>query len=79
MSLFEKIRGALNSIHLFGCLRGTLVFSKVLGGLFVSSETVSYPAGFGRKFKDEDSTEGLDFLPKFSRDLCELQSRAISW
>ena len=52
MSLFEKIRGALTTIHLFVCLRGTLVFSKVLGGLFVSSETVSYPDGSGGKFKD---------------------------
>ena len=29
-------------ILVFGCLRGTLVVTKVLGGLFVSSESVSY-------------------------------------
>ena len=51
-SLFGKFTGALNTIHLFECLRGTLFFSKVLGGLFVSSETVSYPDESGRKFKD---------------------------
>ena len=40
------------TIYLFGCLRGTLVVTKVLVGFFVSSERVSYPYGSGRKFED---------------------------
>ena len=52
MSLFGKFKGALTTIHLFVCLWRILVVSKVLGGLFVSSETVSYPDGSGRKFED---------------------------
>ena len=43
---------SLKTIYLFGCLRGTLVVTKVLGGFFVSSESVSYPYGSSRKFKD---------------------------
>ena len=43
---------AFHLIQVFGCLRGTLVVTKVLGGLFVSSESVSYPHGSGRKFED---------------------------
>ena len=34
------------TIYLFECLRGTLAISKVLGGFFVSLETVNYPDGF---------------------------------
>ena len=48
---------ALKTIYLFGCLRGTLVVTKVLAGFFFSSESVSYPRGredkypcFHRKF-----------------------------
>ena len=52
MSLFGKFKGALTTIHLLVCLWRILVVSKVLGGLFVSSETVSYPDGSGRKFED---------------------------
>ena len=37
---------------LFGCLRGTLVVTKVLGAFFVSSESVSYLYGSGRKSED---------------------------
>ena len=33
---------AFRLIQVFGCLRGTLVVTKVLGGLFVSSESGSY-------------------------------------
>ena len=43
---------SVKTIHLLGCLRGTLVVKKVLGGFFVSSESVSYPYRFGRKFED---------------------------
>ena len=40
-------------INLFGCLRGTLVFTKVLGGFFVSSELLRcYSYGSGREFED---------------------------
>ena len=38
-------------IQVFGCLKGTPVVTKVLGGRFVSSESVSYPHGSGRKFE----------------------------
>ena len=31
---------AFHLIQVFGCLRGTLVVTKVLGGLFVLSESV---------------------------------------
>ena len=34
------------TIYLFECLRGTLAISKVLGGFFVSLETVNYPDCF---------------------------------
>ena len=43
---------AFHLIQVFGCLRGTLVVTNVLGGLFVSSGSVSYPHGSGRKFED---------------------------
>ena len=43
---------SLKTIHLLGCLRATLVVKKVLGGFFVSSESVSYPYKSGRKFED---------------------------
>ena len=43
---------SLKTIYLFGCLRGSLVVKKVLGGFFVSSESVSYPYRSGRKFED---------------------------
>ena len=33
---------ALKTFYLFGCLRGTLVATRVFGGFFVSSECVSY-------------------------------------
>ena len=36
---------ALKTIYLFGCLRRTLVVTKVLAGFFFSSESVSYPRG----------------------------------
>lgn len=40
------------TIYMFGCLRGTLVVSKVLGiGFLVSSETLGYPDGSVGKFK----------------------------
>ena len=39
------------SIYRFGCLRETLVVTKVFGGFFVSSESVSFPYGTGRKFE----------------------------
>ena len=42
----------LKTIYLFGCLRGTLVVKKALGGFFFSFESVSYPYGSGRKFED---------------------------
>ena len=52
-SLFGKFRGAPNTINSYvrsvECLSEVLFFSKVLGDLFVSSETVSYPDKFGRK------------------------------
>ena len=32
----------IKTVYPFGCLRGTLVVSKVLVGFFVSSESVSY-------------------------------------
>ena len=50
--LFGQFGVALKAIYLFGCLRGTLVVTKVLGGFFVSSESVSYPHLSGRKFED---------------------------
>ena len=34
-------RSALKTIYLFGCIRGTLVASKVLDGFFFSSKTVT--------------------------------------
>ena len=51
-SLFGSFRVALKTFYLFGCLRGTLVVTNVLGGFFVSSESVSYPYGSGGKFGD---------------------------
>ena len=51
-SLFGQFGVALKTIYLFGCRRGTLVLTKVLGGFFVSSESVSYPHLSGRKFED---------------------------
>lgn len=39
-------------INLFRRLGETLAVSNVSGGFFVSSETVSYPKGSGRKFED---------------------------
>ena len=50
--VFGQFGVVLKTIHLFGCLRGTLVVTKVLGGFFVSSESVSYPRGSWRKFED---------------------------
>ena len=47
--LFGQFGVALKTIHLFGCPMGTLVVTKVLCGFFVSSESVSYPYGSGRK------------------------------
>ena len=41
----------MKTIYLFGCLRETLIISKVLGGFFVPfRETVSYPDGSGPEF-----------------------------
>ena len=40
--LFGWFGAALQTFFLFGCLRETLVVSKVLGGFFFSSETVNY-------------------------------------
>ena len=51
-SLFGQFGVALKTIYLFGCLRGTLVLTKVLDGFFVSSESVSYPHLSGRKLED---------------------------
>ena len=40
---FRSLFGSfLKTIYLFGCFRGTLVVTKVLGGFFVSSENVSF-------------------------------------
>ena len=51
--LFGQFGVALKTIYLFGCLRGTLFVRKALGGSsFVSSESVSYPYGSGRKFEN---------------------------
>ena len=41
-SLFFFFVVALKTIYLFGCLKGTLVVKKVLGGFFVSSDSVSF-------------------------------------
>ena len=43
---------SLKTIYLFGCLGRTLVVTEVFGRFFVSSESVSYPYGSGRKFED---------------------------
>ena len=43
--LFGQFGVTLKTIYLFGCLRGTLVVTKVLAAFFVSSEGVSYPRG----------------------------------
>ena len=40
------------TIYLLGCLRGTLVVTKVLGGFFISTESVGYHYGSGGKFED---------------------------
>ena len=37
-TMFGKFGGSLNTIYLFGCLRETLIVSKVSGGVFVSSD-----------------------------------------
>ena len=50
--LFGQFGVVLKTIYLSACLRGTLVVMKVLGGFFVSSESVSYPHLSDRKFKD---------------------------
>ena len=51
--LFGQFGVALKTIYRFGCLRGTLFVSKILGGSsFVSSESVSYPYESGRKFEN---------------------------
>ena len=51
--LFGQFGVARKTIYLFGCLRGTLFLTKVLGGYsFVSSESVSHPYGSGRKFEN---------------------------
>lgn len=53
----------------------SLVVSKVLGGFFISSDTVSYPDGFGQErgvvavLLLENSRGRLVSEPKFSRDL----------
>ena len=57
--------------------RGTLVVPKVLGGFFVSFESVSYPYGSGRKFENievallslENFRGRYVFIPKFLGDL----------
>ena len=50
---FGQFGVALRTIYLFGCLKGTLFVSKVLGGSsFVSFESVSYPYGSGQKFEN---------------------------
>ena len=41
-SMFGYFGIALKTFYLFGCLRGTLVATRVFGGFFVSSECVSY-------------------------------------
>ena len=41
-SMFGYFGVALKTFYLFGCLRGTLVVTRVFGGFFVSSECVSY-------------------------------------
>ena len=41
-SMFGYFGIALKTFCLFGCLRGTLVVTRVFGGFFVSSECVSY-------------------------------------
>ena len=48
----SNVVDAFHLIQVFGCLRGTLVVTNVLGGLFVSSESVIYPHRSGRKFED---------------------------
>ena len=40
------------NVELFGCLRGALLVTKMLGGYFVSSETVSYLDESYREFEE---------------------------
>lgn len=47
-SQFGQFRAAINTVHLFGSLRGTSVVSN---GFFVSSRPVSFPHGHGRTFE----------------------------
>ena len=56
---------SLKTIYLFGCLGGTLVVTQVFSGFFVSSESVSYPYGSGRKL--EDMKYVLSLYRKFRR------------
>ena len=67
--LFGWFGAALQTFFLFGCLRETLVVSKVLGGFFFSSETVNYRLmgncsdGADRKFEVSEQ------LPWFHRSV----------
>ena len=61
--LFGQFGVALKTIYLFGCLRGTLVVMKVLGGFFVSSESVSYLAFI------ENYLGRYVFIPKLLGDI----------
>ena len=42
----------LLKLELFGCLRGTLLVTKMLGGYFVSSKTVRYLDESYREFEE---------------------------
>ena len=67
--LFGWFGAALQTFFLFGCLRETLVVSKVLGGFFFSSKTVNYRLmgncsdGADRKFEVSEQ------LPWFHRSV----------
>lgn len=50
-SLFDYFRAALKTIHLFGCLKGTLVIPRVLHGFLVSSEAVDNSDWPDQKYK----------------------------
>ena len=61
----------------FGCLRGTWVVSKVLGGYIDSSKTVSYPWWVRSKFRRNREAVLLFLNTEFWRDLSNKRNIAV--
>ena len=61
----------------FGCLRGTWVVSKVLGGHIDPSKTVSYPWWVRSKFRRNREAVLLCLNTEFWRDLSNKRNIAV--